>query len=267
MLSVPSQSTQPLGPPPVRTPVRTTLPTLEGLDLRYYYHSARTGGDFFDALVLGPRVVFLLADIAGNRDKAHTIASATQDAFRRRAPELFGAPGANLTNAISTLAHDINQTLTTACSGVCFSPTFLGCYDLTLGVLTYINAGGQPAIFHDSDGTRILAHACMPLGLFALLTYEPGIQVFEPGARLLLLTKGVIEAGSRRHPIGAQRYMHFLDDQLRKSPDSSAHDLCQAVLNQANQYARTSWQNLSKLLFGKSERIEDRTAVVLARPS
>ena len=267
MLSAPSQSTQPPGSLPTRTPAPTTLPSLEGLDLHCYYHSARTGGDFFDALILGPHVVFLLTDIAGKRDSAHTIASATQDTFRQRAPQLFGTPGANLTNAISILAHDINQTLTTACPGVCFSPTFLGCYDLNLGVLTYINAGGQPAIFSDSDGTRILTHACMPLGLFALLTYEPAFQAFEPGARLLLLTKGVIEVGSSsRLPLSPDRFAHFLDDHLRKNPRSSAHDLCTAVLGQANQYARTSWQSLKKLLFGKSERIDDRTAVVLARP-
>jgi serine phosphatase RsbU (regulator of sigma subunit) len=266
MLSVQSQSTQPHAPLPTRTPVPTTLPSLEGLDLRYHYHSARTGGDFFDALVLGPHVVFLLTDIAGSRDSAHAIASATQDTFRLRSPQLFGTPGTNLTDAISTLAHDINQTLTTACPGVCFSPTFLGCYDLTVGVLTYINAGGQPAIFRDSDGTRPLTHACMPLGLFALLTYEPGIQAFEPGARLLLLTKGVIEAGTGHVPVSTERFTHLLDDHLQKHPSSSAHELCTAVLDQANQYARTSWQSL-KLLFGKRERIEDRTAVVLARPS
>jgi serine phosphatase RsbU (regulator of sigma subunit) len=266
MLSAPSQSTRPPGSLPTRTPAPTTLPSLEGLDLRCYYHSARTGGDFFDALVLGPHVVFLMTDIAGTRDSAHSIASATQDTFRHRAPQLFGTPGANLTNAISILAHDINQTLTTACPGVCFSPTFLGCYDLTLGVLTYINAGGQPAIFSDSDGTRILTHACMPLGLFALLTYEPAFQAFEPGARLLLLTKGVIETGTGRVPVSTERFTHLLDDHLQKHPDSSAQDLCKAILHQAHQHGRASWQSLAKLLFGKRERIEDRTAVVLARP-
>jgi serine phosphatase RsbU (regulator of sigma subunit) len=266
MLSVASQSTQLPGSLPTRTPVPTALPTLEGLDLRYHYHSARTGGDFFDALVLGPHVVFLLTDIAGTRDSAHTIASATQDTFRLRSPQLFGTPGANLTDAISILAHDINQTLTTASPGVCFSPTFLGCYDLNLGVLTYINAGGQPAIFSDSDGTRILTPACMPLGLFALLTYEPAFQAFEPGSRLLLLTKGVIETGNSHVTVSPERFAHLLDDQLRKNPHSSAHELCTAVLDQADQYARTAWQSLTKLLFGKSQRIEDRTAVVLARP-
>ena len=261
MLSVQSQSTQPSQS--IRTPEPTSLPSLEGLDLRSYYYSARTGGDFFDALALAPHVVFLLTDIAGARTSALTTASATQDTFRRRAPELFGTPGINLPNAISTLAHAINQTFTSTATGVCFAPTFLACYDLTLGVLIYINAGGQPAIFRDTDGTRILTNASMPLGLFTHLTYEPAIQVFEPGARLLLLTKGVIDARSGRIPFGTERVIRLLQD----STAATALDLCQAILQQAHQYTRPPWYALAKLAFTKPERIDDLTAVTLIRPS
>jgi serine phosphatase RsbU (regulator of sigma subunit) len=262
MLSVQSQSTQPQHT--TRTPEPTRLPPLEGLDLRSHYYSARSAGDFFDALALGPHVVFLLTDIAGTRASAHPIASATQDTFRLHAPRLFGTPGANLTNAISILAHDINHTLSTATAGVCFAPTFIACYDRSLGVLAYINAGGRPAIFRDADGTRVLTNACMPLGLFTHLTYEPAIQVFEPGARLLLLTKGVIEARSGRTPFGIERAVNLLQ---KSSTTSSALDLCQTVLQQAHQHTRPPWYALAKLAFTKPERVDDLTAVVLARQS
>jgi serine phosphatase RsbU (regulator of sigma subunit) len=256
MLAVPSDASQ------TRTPHPTRLPSLEGLDLSARYHSARTGGDFFDALAVGPYVVFLLTDIAGSRSIAHTIASAAQDTFRLRAPQLFATSATNLSNAISTLAHDINQTLTTATAGVCFAPTFLGCYDLNLGVLVYINAGGLPAIFRDADGTSILTNASMPLGLFTHLTYEPAIQVFEPGARLLLVTKGVIEARSGTTPFGIERLKRILSD----STDPSALDLTQSVLDEAHQSTRPPWYDLAKRLFTKPERVDDLTAVVLARP-
>jgi serine phosphatase RsbU (regulator of sigma subunit) len=262
MLSVQSQPTQ--AQHTARTPEPARLPPLEGIDLRSHYYSARTAGDFFDALALGPHVVFLLTDIAGTRASAHPIASATQDTFRRRAPRLFGTPGTNLTDAISTLAHDINHTLTTATAGVCFAPTFIACYDLTLGVLAYINAGGRPAIFRDADGTRALTNACMPLGLFTHLTYEPAIQVFEPGARLLLLTKGVIEARSGRTPFGIDRAVRLLED---STTTTSALEFCQTILQQAHQHTRPPWYALAKLAFTKPERVDDLTAVVLARPS
>jgi serine phosphatase RsbU (regulator of sigma subunit) len=264
MLSVQSQPIQSPTTKSARTPQPTRLPPLKEIDLGSHYFAARTGGDFFDALALGPHVVFLLTDIAGTRAIAHTIAAATQDTFRRRVPQLFGTPSTNLTDALSILAHDINHTLTTCTTGVCFAPTFLACYDRALGVLAYINAGGQPAIFRDTDGTRILPNACMPLGLFTHLTYEPAIQVFEPGACLLLLTKGVIQARSGRAPFGIERAVRLLQD---AAPTISAIDLCKAVVEQAHQYTRPPWYALAKLAFMKPERIDDLTATVLARPS
>jgi serine phosphatase RsbU (regulator of sigma subunit) len=260
MLSVQSQPTEPQQSAP--SPQPTRLPPLPGLDLGAHYYSTRTGGDFFDAVAVGPHVVFLLTDIAGGRTSAHPIAAATQQTFRRRAHELFATSTANLSHAISTLAHDINHTLTTATTGVCFAPTFLGCYDLTLGVLNYINAGAPAPIFRDSDGVRLLPNASMPLGLFTHLTYEPAIQAFEPGARLLLVTKGVIQARSGNIPFGIAAVQRILQDTAASSP----LELCQAVLLHAHQHSRPPWYDVAKRLFTKPERIDDLTAVVLARP-
>ena len=50
-----------------------------------------------------------------------------------------------MTDTLATLAHEINQSIYNTANGSRLAPTFLGCYDLNLGVLTYINAGGQPA--------------------------------------------------------------------------------------------------------------------------
>jgi len=255
--------TLPNSPISVRTPQPTALPPLQGLDIQSRYHSARTGGDFFDAIILGPHLVFLLTDIAGSRSSAHTIAACAQDTFRSRASELFGNPGINLTDAISTLAHNINGTLISTANGVCFAPTFLACFDLTLNILTYINAGGQPAIFRDTDGTRPLPNTCMPLGLFTLLTYEPGIEAFEPGARLLLVTKGIVEARSGRTPFGPERVTQLLED----SNTHSASDLCQMIIEQAHLFTRPPWYNLAKQAFTKPKRTEDLTAVALIRPA
>src|ERR1700728_2066239 len=99
------------GSKPTRTPLPTTLPPLEGLDLHACYHSARTGGDFFDAVTTGPYVIFLLTDIAGTRDEAHPIASAAQDVFRLRAPQLFAGDLINMMDTLAILAHEINQAI------------------------------------------------------------------------------------------------------------------------------------------------------------
>jgi serine phosphatase RsbU (regulator of sigma subunit) len=248
--------------PPHRTPLPTALPPLNGLDLRARYYSCRTGGDFFDAVASGPHVVFFLTDIAGDRANAHTIASATQDVFRLRVPQLFSTDVINMMDTLGVLAHEVNQAIYDASGGSRLAPTFLGCYNLPLGLLAYINSGGQPAIFRDSDGTRVLGHVTMPLGLFTHLTFEPAIQAFEPGARMLLVTRGILEAERGREQFGVERATAVLEN----IPNGSALDLCSVTLEDANEFRKPPWFSLRRLPFVKPERVEDLTAVALVRP-
>ena len=107
------------------TPCPVNLTRLKGLDISARYHSDRCGGDFFDGLTIGFRLVFLLTDIAGPRSETHAIAAEAQVAFRQRAQELFEPADANESDAIATLAHDVNRSLMEAANGVRFAPTFL----------------------------------------------------------------------------------------------------------------------------------------------
>ncbi len=247
---------------PLRTPLPTALPALKGLDFHARYYSSRTGGDFYDAVAAGPHVVFFVSDIAGSRDEAHTIAAAVQDTFRRRAPQLFSNEVINMMDTLATLAHEINQTLYEASGGSRLAPTFLGCFNLPLGLLAYINSGGQPAIFRDTDGTRVLGHVTMPLGLFTHLTFEPAIQAFEPGARMLLVTKGILQAPRGREQFGIERATAVLEN----FPKGSAFDLCGITLEDAHEFRKPPWYSPERLPFRKPERVDDLTAVALVRP-
>ena len=249
-------------PHSARTPLVTYLPPLEGLDLDARYYSSRTGGDFFDAVAAGPHVVFLLTDIAGAREQAHTIAAAVQDVFRSRVPQLFTTEVINMMDTLGVLAHEINQSIYENAGGSRLAPTFLGCFNLPLGLLAYINSGGQPAIFHDSEGTRILGHVTMPLGLFTHLTFEPAIQAFEAGARMLLVTKGVLEAPRGRDQFGVERATAILNGK----PPASALEICQAVLEEAHEFRKPPWYSRERLPFLKREHVDDLTAVALVRP-
>ena len=177
-----------------REPCRTELGPVEGLDLQARYNSGRVAGDFYDAIRVGTRVAFLLSDIAGHRVDAHPIAAAAQEVFRKSAAEFFGPADANLMDATAQLVQVTNLALIRASKGVHFAPTFLGCFDVELGVLAYINAGGQTAVISDSDGTRFLPNVSMPMGLFTHLTYEPSMQAFERGAKLLVVTKRTLSS-------------------------------------------------------------------------
>jgi len=247
---------------PARTPLPTALPPLKGLDLHSRYYSSRTGGDFFDAVAAGPHVVFLLTDIAGVRADAHTIAAVTQDTFRLRVPQLFATEVINMMDTLGTLAHEVNKAIYDSSGGSRLAPTFLGCFNLPLGVLAYINAGGQPAIFRDNDSTRVLGHATMPLGLFTHLTFEPAIQAFEPGARMLLVTKGILEAQRGREQFGVERVTAVLEN----VPHGPAFDLCGVTLEDAHEFRKPPWYSPERLPFVKPQRIDDLTAVALVRP-
>jgi serine phosphatase RsbU (regulator of sigma subunit) len=142
--------------------------------------------------------------------------------------------------------------------GICFAPTLVGCYDAQLGVLAYINAGGQTIVLDDSDGARPLPNASLPLGLTTHMTYEASIQAFEPGARLLVVTKGVTLSRQGREPFGAERVLKV----LHSAKNESARGVCQAVLKAAHDFEKRRWQGLTPW---RKRVPEDMTALAMVR--
>jgi serine phosphatase RsbU (regulator of sigma subunit) len=243
-------------------PLRMDLKKVQALDLHAEYRSMPTGGDFFDAVDLGSRVIFLLTDIAGTRQATQPIIAEVQHTFRTRGAEFFAPPEANLMDAIAQLVQEINHALIRTASGVRFAPTFLGCYDLSLGVLAYINAGGMAAVLQDSEGARIVSVASVPLGLFTHLTFEPSIQAFEPGAKLLLVTKGVVETEQGSTHFGIDRLIPLLTNGSTRS----AAEICQSALNAAGAFKQTPWYRRLHLPFLRRHVDEDWTAMAVIRP-
>jgi serine phosphatase RsbU (regulator of sigma subunit) len=244
---------------PDREPLRAELGHVDGLDLHAEYLFDRTGGDFFDAVRAGGRVAFLLSDIAGGRLEANPIAAKMQQAFRAKAMELFGANDANLMEGAETMVHAVNHALVGAAQdGICFAPTMIGCYDPQIGVLAYINAGGQTAAICDSDGTRLLPNASLPLGLTTHMTYDASMQAFERGAKLLAVTRGVTLSMRGKRPFGAERVLQALES----SKDESATGVCRAVLDAAYAYEKPGWQGLK---LGRKPAREDMTALAMVR--
>lgn len=242
-------------------PYPANLMELDGLDLMARYRAGRRGGNFFDGLATGQRVVFLLTDIAGARAEARALAVDLQTTFRRYAPDLFGPSGANESEAIAAMAYELNRSVIAAARGVHFTPAFLGCFSLALGILTYHNAG-LLAVFHDTEGARTLQSGGIPLGLFTHNTYEPAILVFEARARLLLVTRAVMESPRGALEFGAKRIERLL---ANVNADSAAQ-ICETVLQQAHAFGNPPWTRFYDLLHhGKHLGNDDLTAVALVR--
>jgi len=182
-----------------------------------------------------------------------------QQAFRAKARELFGAGDANLMEGTEMMVQAINVALVGAAKGgICFAPTIVGCYDAQIGVLAYINAGGQTLAIQDSDGTRSLPNASLPLGLTTHLTYEASMQALERGATLLMVTKGVIVSKRGKDQFGVERVLQALE----KAKDEPAAGVCRAVLEAAHVFEKQRWGGLR---LGRKAEPDDMTALAMVR--
>ena len=246
---------------PGPTPCPANLAPIGGLDVSARYHSDRCGGDFFDAVKVGDRLVFLLTDIAGPRSEALSIAAHAQVVFRQTAHELFDPLGANESEAIAALAHEVNRALIEAAKGVRLAPTFLACFNLNLGIMTYCNAGQVVAIFRDAENGHVLERGGVPLGLFTHVTYEPAVLVFEPGDKLLLATKGV----TRSHRGGTEFGVERIERLLEQSNGDSASIICDTVLREAYDFGNHPWARIYDLFHGRKRVQDDLTAVAMVR--
>ncbi len=234
----------------------------DGLDLHARHYGECRGGDFFDVLAVGQHVLFLLTDIAALQLQAREVASEVQNIFRQRVHELFEGPDVNESDALAELAHAFNLALIEAAHGVRFAPTFLGCFNLAHGILTYCNAGNLLALVRSEGTVRILESNGMPLGLFTHTTFEAAVLALQRGDELLVVTKGV--TGSRRGgtEFGVQRVTRT----LRNTTAASASAICEAVLHEAHGFAHRPWARFLSFFHKKKGCNEDDlTALALVR--
>jgi sigma-B regulation protein RsbU (phosphoserine phosphatase) len=219
-----------------RVPEPAVVPAVAGVQLAAVYRAPRSGGDFYEFLHESHRVLFLLMDIAGERNRALDIAAEAQACVRSQGRALFASPELNESEAIAELALLLNRAILAEAGGVCHSPAFLACYNLDIGTVSYVNAGHTPALLRDSAGLTRLAATGLPLGLFSHSPYEAQVMALQPGAALLLVSRGVIEAGPRKRPFG----LEGVEQALRDASLGGAQLLCTTVLQALEKHAPAS---------------------------
>ncbi len=240
-----------------RVPVPTAFPKLEGGEMAGLYKGARSGGDFFDVVTTGSRVIFVLLDISGKRAAAFHIAAHVQDAFREQAPLIFDDHTSNEAEGITELLLHINRTIINTAGGAHLSAGFLGCFSLQLGTLFYANAGHTPGLLKDSSGVSLLQATGLPLGLFSHATQDAQMCVLEPGATLLLVSRGITECKRQRREFGVES----VRDILTRGDFQDAKDVCSVVLAAAVDYAvgKSSENDLTTLALVRSVAKASRT--------
>ena len=194
------------------------------------YRAARIGGDYFDFVSAGEKLVFVLMDVAGQRDQALQVAAAVQDVLHQRTPTLL-KDGAD-EPAITTLALELNRVVLESARGICCAPAFLGCYDQEIHTVTYVNAGHTPGLLKDKKGLLDLQPNGLPFGLFSHSTHDAQFCALAPGAVLLLASKGLVETRSNGMEFGMNR----LRETLRMSQGEHAISICREVIEAVERF-------------------------------
>jgi serine phosphatase RsbU (regulator of sigma subunit) len=217
-------------------PIHSQVPELHDAELAAIYYGQRRGGDFYDFIRVTPnRVVFGLLDVAGRLEENQAIVSAAQHTFRSRAPRLFADQDINEADAMIDLCLQLNRTILEAEGGIRSCPAFAGCYNEDLGTISYFNAGHTPGLLRDSTGITELKATGLPLGLFSHATCDAPMVALEPGAALLLVSRGVPEGRHKGEEFGLPR----VKETLQGTVAESANELCVTVLDGVRRFMQT----------------------------
>jgi serine phosphatase RsbU (regulator of sigma subunit) len=218
-------------------PVQAKVPELRDADVAALYYGQRQGGDFYDFIrVSDERVLFGLLDVAGAYDGTRAIASAAQETFRTVGARLFSVDDVNEADAMSELCLELNRTVMNAAQGVRACPAFVGCYNESLGIICYFNAGHTPGLVRDRKGIAELGATGLPLGLFSHATCEAPMVALEPCAALLLVSRGIIEGRRRGQEFGLQG----VKAGLQNGSSRTAKEVCLAALDGVRQFMGTA---------------------------
>jgi sigma-B regulation protein RsbU (phosphoserine phosphatase) len=232
-MKLPFQGERAVAPGPATA---ADFPPLSGADIAGMVQGKRVGGDFYGFLRANAcRVVFGLLDVAGSREENQAIVEAARQTFHELGCKSFADPDVNEADAMMQLCLELNLTIRRAASGVRSCPAFVGCYNEVLGTVCYANAGHTPGLLRDPSGVTELPATGLPLGLFAASTYEAPFVALQPGASLLLVSRGVVEAAYKREEFGLTR----VKEHFQRASRENARDLATGILDGVQQFLRT----------------------------
>jgi phosphoserine phosphatase RsbU/P len=251
-------------------------PQSESIELAGECRAAKgVAGDYYDYIQIEPALILAaLGDVSGKGISASLVMSNLQAAVRAQA-EILAArlqlvetvhssmPNIRIegfssgtttrtilpSNALSTMATEINKQLCQSTDTNRFATLFLACYDETSGRLHYTNAGHNAAILvKANNGIERLSLGGMMVGAFDWVSYEESWTAFEPGDLLIVFSDGISEA---QNEDGEEYSEERLVELVLKHKDLSTVEIKQAIFEEIDR-----WSN-------SIERGDDQTLVVI----
>ncbi len=195
-------------------------PQLEGFDIcAWNFSTEEVSGDYYDWVsIYEDQIGMVIADVSGKGVPA-ALLMAFLRASLRAAIHIGYAPHISMAKVNYLLWESIERNQ--------FVTAFYGVLDASNKTLAYTNAGHNPPLLMDADGTaRFIERGGLPLGMFRDTRYYEYYQAIEPGQLLVLYTDGATEAqGANGEEYGRER----LEAAVRAGRHLSARELITAI--------------------------------------
>ncbi|MDT5063598.1 MAG: phosphoserine phosphatase RsbU/P [Acidobacteriota bacterium] len=195
-------------------------PKIEGFDIcAWNFSTEEVSGDYYDWVsIYDDQIGLVIADVSGKGVPA-ALLMAFLRASLRAAIHIGYAPHISMAKVNYLLWESIERNQ--------FVTAFYGVLDASNKTLAYTNAGHNPPLVMNQDGTaHFMERGGLPLGMFRNTRYYEYYQSVEPGQTLVLYTDGVTEANG----IGGEEYgRDRLEEAVRANRHLSAKDLITAI--------------------------------------
>jgi len=195
-------------------------PELEGFDISAYnFPTEEVSGDYYDWVrIYDDQIGIVIADVSGKGMPA-ALLMAFLRASLRAATHIGYAPHISMSKVNYLLWESIERNQ--------FVTAFYGILDATNRTIAYSNAGHNPPLLMDKDGTaRFEERGGVPLGMFRDTRYYEYFETMEPGQMLVLYTDGVTEAmNTAGEEYGRQR----LVDAVRQARELTAREIIEFI--------------------------------------
>jgi phosphoserine phosphatase RsbU/P len=217
-------------------------PTLPGYDIVGANFPCRTvGGDYYDYMVDGDRLLLALGDVSGKGTGAALLMTVLRAAVRASWGE------GSTAEAVERINHTVVQNVPPNK----YITFVMGRLDPASGRLRYVNAGHNPPLLARRDGTvEALDEGGMVLGLLEGVPYNEGEVELAPGDTLVIYSDGVTETWSdAEEEFGDAR----LADLIVRIRDLDAPGIQDAILGELDAFS------------GGAKATDDRTLIVIKR--
>ena len=176
------------------------FPECEKLELSAMLRPAKeVGGDFYDFFIRDGKLFFCIGDVSGKGVPASLVMAITKTMFRVFAKD---------TDSAADIMRKLNDVLSDHNEANMFVTMWIGVLDFEANSLSYCNAGHNPPLLTQPDGSLrwLETKACLPIGVLESAEYHETMLKMSDSQALLLYTDGVTEAENiSQEQFGMQR--------------------------------------------------------------